>query len=65
MKRILVDDLGRIVGTCEGPRGFGVVEYGVRDRDGILHVHGRARALAASHPDVRRAKRFATREWDI
>ena len=45
----LRDDLGRIVGQIERPRGAGgIVEYGGKDRDRVLHVAGRARAIPPS-----------------
>jgi len=42
--KYLQDDLGRIVGTC--PFNWATnanVEYGTRDREGILHVAGIAK----------------------
>lgn len=44
MKKALIDNLGRIVGCIETyPGAYGNVEYGRRDKDGILHVQGIAR----------------------
>lgn len=49
MKYYLIDDLGRLVGVTDCQRGIvGVVEYGRRDDNGILHVAGRARLIAPS-----------------
>jgi hypothetical protein len=55
MRYYLVDDLGRIVGQVERPRGAGgIVEYGTRDREGILHTHGLARIIPRSALSPRR-----------
>jgi hypothetical protein len=55
MKKALVDNLGRIVGTVETQRGsWGNAEYGRRDKDGILHVHGIAKLTNPS--DLKKAR---------
>ena len=49
MKYYLIDDLGRLVGQTDCERGIaGAVEYGRRNKNGILHTEGHAHLVAPS-----------------
>lgn len=66
--RKLVDDLGRTVGIARTAARLGTrVEYGGRDRDGILHVEGIARVerLTASDREEIEAGMSIAREWAV
>lgn len=53
MKYALIDNLGRIKGTIEAPKGSDGqnIEYGPRDNNGIMHVQGIARITKLSDLD--------------
>jgi len=63
MKKLLIDTYGSYcVGYVDVPRGsYGNVEYGRRDKDGILHVHGIARL---ANPSERRINMDDLNKWD-
>lgn len=49
MKYYLVDSLARLVGQTNCKPGIhGTIEYGRRDKNGLLHTQGHARLVAPS-----------------
>lgn len=64
MKKALIDGSKTIVGVIDVPRGmYGNVEYGRRDKNGILHTHGIARLVNLS--DIPKKQREMDSTLDI
>ena len=65
MKKLLKDDLGRIVGAVEVKRNAtGNIEYGRRDADGVFHVEGIAKIVSISSQNLDADAIENLRVWD-
>lgn len=58
--KYLIDDCGRMVGTCDYSKTtWRRVEYGTRDKDGVLNVAGIAQVITLSGLTAKQKKQIS------